>query len=258
MSKDIILKVSHNDIKIANLHIGKFMRGKNPPNEPLLKDMTNLSVNLKNKNIYIIIEGEEVYIKYLKLPNVNSKHKVNSIIKNELIFLYGKKSEDIFYTYTVLKDKDKELGVLVFCLYCSKLSNLEQFINNNKIKRINLIQFCFLSCFQSCINDKDYLFMFEYNKILYILGIFEGRLIANKILDITEGIEHLFMDGLKYILDKMESYNAEPKRIYSVNLKNEDFIKSINELNRYSYIDLGNLNNDEVIKKFTIKKRKYV
>ncbi|QGU95139.1 hypothetical protein GOM49_08575 [Clostridium bovifaecis] len=133
MRKSMVLKVSHDYVKSLEFS------NKVPIDERLnyksFVDVEKFNINLKNRKIYIIIEDEEVHIKHLKLPNIKSKWNLNSIIKNELIFLYGKKSEKIFYTYTILDQGEKELEVLVFCIYCDKLDCLEQYINNNKVKK---------------------------------------------------------------------------------------------------------------------------
>lgn len=246
----MLLKVSHDDIKSLELY-NKLLNRKRSNYESFV-DTEKFNIDLKNRNIYIMIEDEEVYIKYLRLPNIKNKLNLNSIIKNELIFLYGKKSEKIFYTYTILDQGDNELEILVFCIYCDKLNCLEQYINNNKVKKINLVQFCFLNYFESVINEKDYIFIFKFNKSLYLLGMTKKKLVTNKVIKVTEYSYGELIDGLNYILDKLDVYKISEAKIYSVNFYDENFIKHINNLTKYEYVNLGNLSNDKIIEHFTI------
>ncbi|KYH29803.1 MULTISPECIES: hypothetical protein [Clostridium] len=253
MGRNMLLTISKEYIKTLEFN-NKFLKNKKIDYESMLNE-EKINVNFKNRNVYIIIEGEEIYIKYLKLPNIKNKHSLNSIIKNELIFMYGKKSENIFYTYTILNEENNELEVLVFCIYCDKLSCLEKCINDNRVKKINLIQFCFLNYFEKRIEEKDYVFLFRFNNSLYILGVMKKRMIANRIINEVDCNYDLIVDGLDYVLHKLDQYNGKVSKIYSANFNDKEFIDYINNLMKYKYVDLGSLSSNKMIEYFTITRK---
>ncbi|MCD3256223.1 hypothetical protein G8T60_05665, partial [Clostridium botulinum C] len=55
LNKNVLLKVSKESIQLDNKFNDKFF------NKHIFKDISE--INIKNKNIYIVIEGEEVHIK---------------------------------------------------------------------------------------------------------------------------------------------------------------------------------------------------
>lgn len=253
MNKDILIKVSNGDINSFKIFKKKSIITKKS-HDKLFIDTERINVNLKNRNVYILIEDEEVYIKYLKLPNTKKKQNLNNIIKNELVLLYGNKSEKIFYTYTILDKKDKELDVLVFCIYSEKLKCLEQYLNNNNIKKINLIQLCFLNYFEGIINEKDYILLFVFNNTMYLLGSVNGKMAGNKIICKENCSYKMLIDGLRYISDKLESYNAYPNNIYGVNINDESLMKYLKGIEKYNFVDMGNVEEKDILEYFTIKK----
>lgn len=253
-NKDIVLKVSKNQVEKIDLDKKK-IKTNLQIKYSLLKNIEEYNLKVKNKNVYIVIEDVEIYIKYFKVPKT-SKWNLNSIIKNELIFLYGEKAKKIFYTYTLWKDREDELEVIVFCVNCDELDCLEGFIDNNKIRKINLIQFCFLNYFSEGIREKDYIFVFKYNEMTYLLGMSGGILISNKIIKNEEKNSCILKDVFKYTLDKMNSYEIKIHKVYSVNFKNQDFCNYITLDKNYSYTNLGEVSKEKIIEYFLIKRKK--
>ncbi|MEK6264636.1 MAG: hypothetical protein N2B06_07710 [Clostridium sp.] len=64
-------------------------------------NMEDFEAHIKNKNLYILVEGETVYIKMITLPLVR-KHLITDMIKNELRYYY-KDIEHIAFTYKIIK-----------------------------------------------------------------------------------------------------------------------------------------------------------
>ncbi|QGU95140.1 hypothetical protein GOM49_08580 [Clostridium bovifaecis] len=60
-----------------------------------------------------------------------------------------------------------------------------------------------MNYYESFINEKDYMFIFKFNKSLYLLGIAKKKMVANKVIEVTEYSYNELIDGLNYILDKL-------------------------------------------------------
>ncbi|WP_231272407.1 hypothetical protein [Clostridium botulinum] len=174
LNKNVLLKVSKESIKLDNKFNNRFF------SKDIFKDISKIKI--KNKNIYVVIEGEEVNIKLLKVPKV-TKWNLNYLIKNELIFLYGKKADNIFYTYTIWDEDEEEREVLVFCVNSNKLNSIENVIKNNKLKSVKLIQFTIINYLKNKVDDKDYILIFKDEDKIYFLGISNEKLIANRIIE---------------------------------------------------------------------------
>ncbi|MCD3299227.1 hypothetical protein, partial [Clostridium botulinum] len=197
LNKNVLLKVSKESIKLDNKFNNRFF------SKDIFKDISKIKI--KNKNIYVVIEGEEVNIKLLKVPKV-TKWNLNYLIKNELIFLYGKKADNIFYTYTIWDEDEEEREVLVFCVNSNKLNSIENVIKNNKLKSVKLIQFTIINYLKNKVDDKDYILIFKDEDKIYFLGISNEKLIANRIIEHNIGDEFL-IDIFNYTIAKMKTFN---------------------------------------------------
>ena len=159
--KNIFLEVSKQ--KFSSVEFSKhviFNKVYNIDNEnTYYKDVTNVKdfqINIRNKNLYVLVEGETVYIRLVTLPKVK-KYLVNDMIKNELRYYY-KDIDHISFTYKLIKEDKTNMEILVFCLKGNNLDILENSVHNNvKLKKVNLIQFCFKNFYSSKINEKNYI-----------------------------------------------------------------------------------------------------
>lgn len=244
-NKNVFLKVSEEGIEMNNKHLTH--KNINP-----FKDITGIKI--KNKNVYIIVEGEEVHIKLLKLPKV-SRWDLNSLIKNELVFLYGKKANNIFYTYTILNETREDIDVLVFCMNLKDVKDLENIINNNKIKKINIIQFNMVNYFKNHIKDKTYILIFKDKNKVYFLGVTYENLVSNRVVNLnSENCEYFLMESFNYCIDRLEKFSGGVKNIYYVNFEEEE--KEIYMQNdKYKYTDLGYVDKTDIVKYFSIKRK---
>lgn len=103
-------------------------------------NMEGFEAHIKNKNLYILVEGETIYIKMITLPLVR-KHLIVDMIKNELRYYY-KDIEHIAFTYKIIKQDKFNMEILVFCLKENNLDVLKNSINNNiSLKKVKIILF---------------------------------------------------------------------------------------------------------------------
>ena len=77
------------------------------------RDIKDFEMDIRNKNLYVLVEGETIYIKMITLPLVK-KYLINDLIKNELRYYY-KDIDHIAFTYKLIKKDKFNMEILVFC-----------------------------------------------------------------------------------------------------------------------------------------------
>lgn len=82
----------------------KDMRFNSLKEKSLIENNIIKIVNMEKRKLYLILEGERVYAKFITLPRINSKNKINEIIKNELIYEFSD-IDNILYSYDIFKEK---------------------------------------------------------------------------------------------------------------------------------------------------------
>lgn len=214
---------------------------------PNIKDF---QIDIKNKNLYVLVEGEAVYIKLINLPSVK-KHLINDMIKNELRY-YFKEIEHIAFTYKLIKEDKSNMEILVFCLKGNNLDILENCIDNNiNIKKVNLIQFCFKNYYSSKIKQVNYILVFYYNYNLYFLICHNDEIVANDIINVKELLLFKFSNVMDEFLEHYNDYAKVCKKIYYANIE---------ELNieEFKYLELphqilDSLKHEELLKYIIVK-----
>lgn len=254
--KDILLKVCSN--KINSFEVCKKHKSVNfeKAGEAIdVKDFKNLKIRVRNKNLYVMIEGEEIYIKCMQLPKVYGE-QLDKLIQNQLIYLYGAKAEQIFYSYTIFKEKENDLEVLVFCVNCEELNQLKNFTNcNGVIKKVNLVQFCFLNYFKKYISDNNYLFIFQYNENLYLIAVVENKIIADKVVKDSEKNYEIIVRGYDYLKEKTLSLHVYINKMYCVNFQNLKFKEHMENEKEFEYRDLGEFDEGVIAQSFIYSRR---
>lgn len=182
------------------------------------QSIKDFEAQIKNKNLYILVEGETVYIKMVTLPKVK-KHLVFDMIKNELRYYY-KDIDHIAFTYKLIKQDKSNMDILVFCLKGNNLDVLKNSINNNiNLKKVSLIQICFKNYYSSKINNKNYILVFYFNCNLYFLICSSGEIVANNSIFIKELLLFKYSDAMNEFLEKYSDYAKSCEKIYYANVK---------------------------------------
>ena len=217
------------------------------------KDMSNIKdfkIDIKNKNLYVLVEGETVYIKLMTLPSVK-KHLINDMIKNELRYHY-KDIYHIAFTYKIIKEDGFNMEILVFCLKGDKLDILENSIDNNiNLKKINLIQFCFKNYFANKIMEKNYILVFYYNYNLYFLICDNNEIVANNIVSVKDLQLFKFSEVMDEFLEQYNAYAKLCEKVYYVNIKEQNIDQL--EYLALPYQILNDLERHELLKYIIIK-----
>ncbi|MBU3091541.1 hypothetical protein KPL35_05580 [Clostridium sp. CF011] len=217
------------------------------------KDTLNIKdfkIDIKDKNLYVLVEGETVYIKLVKLPLVK-KYLINDMIKNELRYYY-KDIDHIAYTYKLIKQDKFNMEILVFCLNGNRLDILEDSINNNiNLKKVNLIQFCFKNYYSNQMNMENYVLVFYYNSNLYFLICHNDEIVVNNIIGVKDLLLFKFSNIMNKFLEKYNDYAKLCEKIYYAN------IEELN-IDEFKYLGLnhqilGELNREELLKYIVIR-----
>lgn len=236
-SKRIILN-SVNNIICKNTY------QKDTPN---IKDFV---IDIRNKNLYVLIEGEAIYIKMVTLPLVK-KHQINDLVKNELRYYY-KDIDHISFTYKLIKKDKHNMGIMVFCLSGNNLDILEGCVENNiNLKKVSAIQFCFKNYYCNKINVENYIFVFYYNCILYLLICHNDEIVANTIIRIVDLLLFKFSYAMNEFLDKYNDHAKLSQKIYYANVEGLN-IEGFG-YNSLPVVILEHINREQLLKYLIIK-----
>lgn len=252
---NMLLEVSAQRISGIEFSKNKILNRVNSINEgnTYYKDAFNMKdfrFDVKNKNLYVLVEGETIYIKLVTLPIVK-KYLINDMIKNELRYCY-KDIDHIAFTYKLIKEDKVNMQILVFCLKGNNLDILEKSIDNNiNVKKVNLIQFCFKNYYASKINEKNYILVFYYNNNLYFLICHNDEIMANNIISVPELLIVKFSYIMNEFLEQYNEYARLCKKTYYAN------IKQLN-IDEFKYLELphqilDDLKREELLKYIIMK-----
>lgn len=250
MKKDLFLQVSNKNIQKIDYSRKGLIRSKYILKKSVIQSFQEVKVGIRHRNLFLIIEDEEIHIKLMNIPRVDF-YNLDLVIINRLKYLYGEKSEEILYTYTILREKEQEIEILLFCINCEKLNVLSS-LNKLKISKITLIQICFLNYFKKLISHNDYLFLFKHKTNLYLLAISKGNVIGSKIIE--ENYIHNISNDIDYLFNKLIGHNSTCNKIYIVNFEDKNITNYIDN-NKYDLVNLGDISEDKILEYFIINRR---
>ncbi|WP_053467066.1 hypothetical protein ACFLKB_12250 [Clostridium sp. FAM 1755] len=188
-------------------------------------------VNMEKRKLYLILEGERVYAKFITLPRINNKNKINELIKNELIYEF-RDIDNILYSYDILKKNKTSMESIIFCINIGNNNMLKKYMLECKnIEGIYSIQFSVLNLYKEYMKEKNYIFLFKHKKYTYIILYSENNLIYSNF--IYEGEEE--HNKIEKVLKKAKELKISLDTIYGINVE-EDFIKD--ELKEYNFVPL--------------------
>ncbi|AAK80057.1 hypothetical protein [Clostridium acetobutylicum] len=138
---------------------------------------TDKFFDLKSRKTYVVIEGEEIYIKFFEFPKV-CDNKLSYMINHELKFLYHGEKRLIF-SYRKLEEKSGKVKVIVFFINTDNLRHMDKDMENKNLKAVKMIQFCFIEYYKKIIKDKNFIICFSYKKDVYTIVIKDDYIYAN-------------------------------------------------------------------------------
>ncbi|MBC8062299.1 MAG: hypothetical protein H7Y18_16745 [Clostridiaceae bacterium] len=172
--------------------------------------------DMVNRNLYLLICDEEVYIKKFNLPKAKGELLYN-LVKNELCFSVGN-TNNILFDYKVTNHLNECIEVIVFYINSQKIAFLRENNCYKNIKKIILVQFAIKKYYKKSINVDNYIMLFIYDKGLYILAINENNLVANSIIESFSGDEEKLLLNLEIFKNKFSDQLINVKNIYLVDI----------------------------------------
>lgn len=202
------------------------------------KNLEEIKVDFKNKKLFLIIHGEEVYVKHMTLPKVN-KNKLYFLIKDELRYKF-KKIDNIMFTYEVTKDKGRNVEVIVFCLNWNKSDLISKCVEKGaEIEGIYPIQFHVFNNYRKRIKDANYIFIFIMQNNLYFVACSGNEIIGDSVCKMIDFNNEMFIDELEKF--KMRCCNLRNAKdfynLYFLDFPHKDLIENISV--QYKCTNLG-------------------
>ncbi|AGK97685.1 hypothetical protein [Clostridium pasteurianum] len=194
------------------------------------------------KNSTIIMENEEIYIKYITIPKIN-KDKVERIVRDELRFYY-RTDADITFSYSILKKSKTSLDLIVFYINSNILNNIDLKDTKN-IKAIYLIQFCYAKYLKDISKYNKYIIAFIYNQRLYFIFCEKGLIKYNYIFRNFKESAVEFEKCLEYFVNLNKDMEDNFQMIYILGFK-EETVSSIKI--SYCLENLGDINQNKLFK----------
>jgi hypothetical protein len=198
---------------------------------------------IKNRNLYIIIEGEEVYIKTFFIPKC-SKEAIRRIICQELNMFFNN-AENLTYSYKIISKTKDVLEILAFYLNSEKLAKLKGYdVNRNKLKVINIVQFYVFNYYYKNIKEKVYLLIFTYNDNLYILGCNNKNVISNTLIKNYKGVynDETILSLIKKHYSSINNHKTQ--KIYLANFSDDILLERLGTY--YEVYNLGVFSNEQL------------
>lgn len=210
----------------------------------------DIKIQLKNKNLFIVVHGEEVYVKLITLPKV-AKEKIEFVIREELRYRF-KNLDNIMFTYEIFKDNGKSIQVVVFCLNWSQSDLIKKCVQRGgDVKGIFPIQFCVFNKYKPQIKEKNFILIFLLDTNTYLLGCSNDKIIGNSVIKAFN--EEKFEEELEKFIVKcnlMREVEYVPNILF-LNFSYEELIESISK--NYKCRNLGKMNEEhrlDIFKEF--------
>lgn len=197
-----------------------------------LKLYEQLNVKLKRKKIYIILDEEDLNIRFFTIPKVKNK-EIYDLIKNEL-FYYYRDIKNLIFAYKILKENKDTKEVIVLCLNTNKLNKIDKHVHSSSIiKGVYLLQLSVLNYFKKKIKDENYIFIFMYKESLYLLCSINSNIIFSSVIK-NPFYEDSYKKQIYDFIDKANNYKSSItiNQIFFANCaKNSEIESFLNELN---------------------------
>lgn len=161
-----------------------------------------INVDLKNRRVNILIEGEELFIKFITIPKVKKRH-IDSIVRNEVLLRYG---EDVMFNYNILEVQEKMYKIALYCFHEDKYNLLrDNRIIYSKKLTVEFLQNYIIKYYAKNIKEEKYKMIFSHKNYMYFIKINEGKLVFNKVMELKNKEK---IDGLinEFIKDKKVTY----------------------------------------------------
>lgn len=202
-------------------------------------DYKYIDKELKN-NTTIIMENEEMYIKYITIPKVK-KYKLEKIVRDELRFYY-RTDEDITFSYSILKKNKTNMELIIFYINSNSLNTMV-LKNIKNVKAIYLIQFCYVKYVKDISKLNNYVIAFIHKKNIYFVYCEGGLIKYNYIFRNFHESAIQFETCLNYFTNLKKDIVENLQMIYIIGFRKET-VGSIKM--PYSFENLGYMDQNKL------------
>lgn len=228
-----IIRISDDAINLMKIDKNKIKIEEN------IQVKSKFKIGIKKRKVSVILEGEELFIKYFTLP-LYCKSTLREVIKNKLVSVYGSNMNNILFSHSIINEGDSELEAIVYCINGSNLEkNKESIFNNNIVSSVSLVQYYFLKYYNSAFKHSKFIFAFNYNEILYILYIKNKNILINFAFRELEEKNRFLYDFIKNTFTDYDENHCESIVVYISNFEINK--KSLPSQYKYEIVDLDSV-----------------
>jgi hypothetical protein len=224
MFKTALLEVV--DGKVMYLQKSKNILSKNMKKSLNVRDIRNINVNLKYRNITVLIHGEEIYIENMIIPKVR-KIYIYNLVEDRLREKF-KDINNIMFSYEIVNSSRVKLDIRVMCINSDCTHLIKKFTENNiDINGIVPVQLYVLNKYKNKINSDNYIFVTEIRNLTYFIACSKDKVLFNEIFHVDSGDDFLYcLDEFKLKLNLLIP-NIDFKHMEFLNFPYKDVIKNI-------------------------------
>lgn len=244
LHKPCILEIVDNYLIKHDLY-SSFMKSRYRSSEYKLNLLREAQFCLCSKKVLVVLEGEKINIKNMTLPRLK-KPQISRLIAEELAFS-ASDLEKVYFSYTIIKEGKTSIQLFVYYSKEGKPKILSNYMTGKSfIKKVHMIQFWFLKYFKASFKHKDFIFVFIYRSVLYLICCIDGKVSYNEAENY--GCEEVNL--VEMVMDFCEGCRINNglsiKNIYLANIDSE----SIKYLDTEGYLvfDLGYVEEKQMIK----------
>jgi flavodoxin len=210
-------------INISDKNVNMVKVNKNNIKDIEIKSNKKFLTRFLKRKVSVILEGEEIFIKYFTLPK-NCKRDLAQIIKNKLQELYGETIDNVLFSYHILNENFEEFNIIVYCINSEKIQeNKTVVFGNYDVIGLSLIQYYFITYHKKDLVKEKFIFIFKYNEFIYLQYIDNDAIKSNYALAESKDCYRIIYQCINSIYSEFYENKDEKVYIYS-SLENNDEI----------------------------------
>ena len=194
-----------------------YKNSKNKFSSTKIDKPESVKLHFWDKNFYVVLEGEETYIKLISIPKLKLD-SIEDVVKTELKYNFNN-IDDIMFTYKIYREYENKLDLLVYCINSSKYEIIRRCSEIWNVKGINVIQFCLFNYIKSLVDIKNYIYLYLLNSNLYLTGVSNNQVCCNSITPIFDNYSGAQDDIDKFIIKYEKLGFGSFEAIYSLNIE---------------------------------------
>jgi hypothetical protein len=203
-----------------------YKNNKNDFSNIKIDEPESIKLHFWDKKFYIVLEGEETYVKLLSIPKIELEN-IYDVVKTELKYNFNN-IDDIIFTYKIYREYENKLELLVYCINSSKYEIIKRCSEIWDIKGINVIQFCLFNYVKSLVDIKKYIYIYLLNENLYLTGVSNNEPCCNLVMQSVDKFSSIQSIIDEFIIKYNKLGFGAVEGIYSLNIESKIYNLSEN------------------------------